>query len=124
MLNYVYCYLIIIKCAPVYTCPVMYTSSCLCGHFLIQVILSIRLSTLLLHLYRFTYNRIDANCIHTAGLNMKGAAGPSGLNAHYWRRLCTFFHFVSRDLCHSLALLTELHLWITKAFQLFFPVNQ
>ena len=37
-------------------------------------------------------------------LTPKGAAGPSGLDAHCWRRLCTSFHSASRDLCHSLAL--------------------
>ena len=40
------------------------------------------------------------NCI----LNTKEAAGPSGLDAHCWRRLCTSFHSASKDLCHSLAL--------------------
>ena len=53
------------------------------------------------------YDRIDASCIRTAALNTKGAAGPSGLDAHCWRRLCTSFHSASRDLCHSLALLTR-----------------
>ena len=43
----------------------------------------------------------------TAALNTKGAAGPSGLDAHCWRRLCTSFYATSRELCHSLALLTK-----------------
>ena len=53
------------------------------------------------------YDRIDASSIRSAALNTKGAAGPSGLDAHCWRRLCTSFHSASWDLCHSLALLTR-----------------
>ena len=53
------------------------------------------------------YDMIDASCIRTAALNTKGAAGPSGLDTHCWRRLCTSFHATSRELCHSLALLTK-----------------
>ena len=53
------------------------------------------------------YDRIDAGWIRSAALNTKGAAGPSGLDAHCWRRLCTSFHSASRDLCHSLALLAR-----------------
>ena len=49
----------------------------------------------------------DANCIRTAALNTKGPAGPSGFDAHCWRRLCTSFHAASRELCHSLALLAR-----------------
>ena len=36
-------------------------------------------------------------------LKVNGAAGPSGLDAHGWRRLCTCFKGASRDLCASLA---------------------
>ena len=32
-----------------------------------------------------------------------GAAGPSGLDAHTWRRLCTAFRSASNSLCQSLA---------------------
>ena len=53
------------------------------------------------------YDRIDASWIRSAALNTKGAAGPSGLDAHCWRRLCTSFHSTSQDLCHSLALLAK-----------------
>ena len=50
------------------------------------------------------FDRIDATSVRTAALKTKGAAGPSGLDAHCWRRLSTSFHSASKDLCHSLAL--------------------
>ncbi len=53
------------------------------------------------------FDRIDASWIRSAALNTKGAAGPSGLDAHCWRRLCTSFHSASWDLCHALALFTK-----------------
>ena len=53
------------------------------------------------------FDRIDASSIRSAALKTKGAAGPSGLNAHCWRRLCTSFKSASHELCHSLALLAR-----------------
>lgn len=53
------------------------------------------------------YDRMDAGWIRSAALNTKGAAWPSGLDAHCWRCLCTSFHSASRDLCHSLAFLAR-----------------
>ena len=50
------------------------------------------------------YEQITASTIKTAALRTKGAAGPSGLDAHQWRRLCSSFKTASADLCHSLAL--------------------
>ena len=50
------------------------------------------------------FDKIDAAAIRTAALTTSGAAGPSGLDAHCWRRLCTSFHNASHELCHSLAL--------------------
>ena len=58
------------------------------------------------------FDRIDASSIHTAALNIKGAVGPLGLDAHCWRRLCKSFHSASKDLCHSLALFTR-HLCVS-----------
>ena len=40
--------------------------------------------------------------IRSAALPTNGAAGPSGLNALRWRRLCTSFKSASMELCHSL----------------------
>ena len=50
------------------------------------------------------FDSIDAGSIRTAALATNGAAGPSGLDAHCWRRLCTSFHNSSQDLCNSVAL--------------------
>ena len=41
--------------------------------------------------------------IRTAALRTQGGAGPSGVNAAGWRRLCTAFHGASHDLCNSVA---------------------
>ena len=54
-----------------------------------------------------SFDRIDASWIRFAALDTKNTAGPSGLDAHCWRRLCTSFHSASWDLCHSLALFTR-----------------
>ena len=42
-----------------------------------------------------------------AALHTDGAAGPSGVDARGWRRLCASFHSASNDLCQSLALLAR-----------------
>ena len=49
------------------------------------------------------FNSIDSNLIRTATLRTSGSAGPSGLDARMWRRLCTCYDSASRDLCQSLA---------------------
>ena len=49
------------------------------------------------------FDSLDADTIRSAALKVNGAAGPSGLDAHGWRRLCTCFKGASRDLCASLA---------------------
>ena len=46
---------------------------------------------------------LDASVVWSAALRVTGAAGPSGLDAHEWRRLCTSHKGASRDLCASLA---------------------
>ena len=45
------------------------------------------------------FEPLDGTMIRSAALQTSGAAGPSGLDAFGWRRLCTSF-----ELCHSLAL--------------------
>ena len=35
------------------------------------------------------FDRLDASLIRSTALRTTGAAGPSGLDAHAWRRLCT-----------------------------------
>ena len=49
------------------------------------------------------FDSLNANTICSAALKVNGAAGPSGLDAHGWRCLCTCFKDASRDLCASLA---------------------
>ena len=49
------------------------------------------------------FERIDGQLIRTVILKMDGAAGPSGLDAAAWKRLCTSFKSASSELCDSLA---------------------
>ena len=49
------------------------------------------------------FEAIDASMIRSIALRITGAAGPSGIDALGWRRLCTSFKSASLDLCHSLA---------------------
>ena len=53
------------------------------------------------------FDSIQGKTIRAAALRTEGAAGPSGIDAHGWRRLCTSFGSASTDLCNSLALLTR-----------------
>ena len=50
------------------------------------------------------FESLDAGLIRGVVLHTKGAAGPSGLDAYEWRRLCTSFKHASHDLCHALGL--------------------
>ena len=49
------------------------------------------------------FDALDGFAIRSAALWTRGAAGPSGLDAHGWRRLCTSFQRASNDLCEGLA---------------------
>ena len=49
------------------------------------------------------FDNITAESIRVASLHTQGAAGPSGLDALNWRRLCTAFGQKSNDLCAALA---------------------
>ena len=42
--------------------------------------------------------------LNAAALRTSGAAGPSGIDAHGWRRLCTSFHSASGELCVAMSL--------------------
>ena len=53
------------------------------------------------------FEALDGKIIRRLALNVKGGAGPSGLNAYSWRRLCTSFGEKSDGLCHSLALMAK-----------------
>ena len=50
------------------------------------------------------FDSIDASVVRSAALKTNGAAGPSGIDAHGWRQLCTSLKSASSDLCQSLAL--------------------
>ena len=49
------------------------------------------------------FDSIDKGLVRSAALKTSGAAGPSGLDAYCWRRLCTSFGRASSDLCQALA---------------------
>ena len=49
------------------------------------------------------FDSIDARLICPTALKTSSAAGPSGLDGHTWRRLCTAFKSASTSLCQSLA---------------------
>ena len=49
-----------------------------------------------------TYDAIDATLIRSIALQVRGACGPSGLEAYDWRRLCTSFQSSSDSLCVAL----------------------
>ena len=49
------------------------------------------------------FDVLDGSAIRSAALQTRGTAGPSGLDAHGWRRLCTSFQRASNDLCEGLA---------------------
>ena len=56
------------------------------------------------------FEAIDASLIRSTSLRTTTTtAGPSGLDALYWRRLCTSFKSASLDLCNSLNHCTALH---------------
>ena len=51
--------------------------------------------------------------IRAAGLRTSGSAGPSGVDACGWRRLCTSFKSASDKLCCSIAILA---CWLCTSF--------
>ena len=53
------------------------------------------------------FEQLDEHVIRQTSLCLDGAAGPSGVDAFGWRRLCTSFRAASTDLCRSLALVAR-----------------
>ena len=49
------------------------------------------------------FDQINGGMIRSAALLVNGSAGPSGVDAMGWRRMCTAFHGASKDLCDALA---------------------
>ena len=45
--------------------------------------------------------------IRAAGLHISGSAGPSGVDAYGWRRLCASFKSASNKLCCFIAILAR-----------------
>ena len=50
------------------------------------------------------FEALDGSVIRAAALRTSGSAGPSGLDAYGWRRLCSSFQSASDELCCSLAI--------------------
>ena len=49
------------------------------------------------------YDDIDAELIRKSAVRTKGASGPSGLDADFWRKIIggSIFGAASDDLCHA-----------------------
>ena len=48
------------------------------------------------------FDAIDGLLIRKMALKSTGSAGPSGLDASAWKRLCTSFQKSSKNLCNAL----------------------
>ena len=55
------------------------------------------------HVNPVIFESLDGDAIRQAALHTNGAAGPSGLDALAWRRLCCSFKSASNNLCTALA---------------------
>ena len=64
-------------------------------------------STNFSHCHPVIFDCLNDDVIRKVVLRMEGAAGPSGVDARGWRRLCTSFHSASVDLCRSLAMVAR-----------------
>ena len=53
------------------------------------------------------FDALDGSVIRAAALHTSGSAGPSGVDAYGWRRLCTAFKSASAKLCCSVAILAR-----------------
>ena len=53
------------------------------------------------------FDSINGQLMRSVCLRVQGSAGSSGLDAAYWRRMCTAFNDMSRALCDALAALTK-----------------
>ena len=49
------------------------------------------------------FESIDGSLIHQIACQCNGSAGPTGLDARAWRRMCTSFKQSSSDLCSAVA---------------------
>ena len=56
-----------------------------------------------LHRTPIQFESLTRQVIRRAALNTHGSAGPSGVDADTWRRMCTAFSDVSDQLCEAIA---------------------
>ena len=49
------------------------------------------------------FEALDGALIKQVALRCRGSAGPTGLDAHAWRRMCTSFKQASWNLCSAIA---------------------
>ena len=54
------------------------------------------------------FDSLTAALIRQTALHAKGSAGPSGLDSHAWRRICSRYRKASDDICTQLAALGRL----------------
>ena len=53
------------------------------------------------------FDNLDGKTIRETTLRIQGSAGPSGVDASGWRRMCTSFSRASSDLCNSIAMMAR-----------------
>ena len=53
------------------------------------------------------FDHLDGEIIRKATLRIEGSAGPSGIDSHSWRRMCTSFKKASTELCYSVAMVAR-----------------
>ena len=53
------------------------------------------------------FETVNGDLIRSVALQVHGSAGPSGVDAAGWRRMCTAFQGASTDLCDALAAMTK-----------------
>ncbi len=53
------------------------------------------------------FHQIDGGMIRTMILRMDGAAGPSGLDASHWKKICTSFSRESDNICDAIAMVAR-----------------
>ena len=55
------------------------------------------------HFHPVVFESIDCEAIRKSALRTEGSAGPSGIDARGFRRMCTSFGKASNDLCWSMS---------------------
>ena len=55
------------------------------------------------------FEHIDGSLIWSTIQRLSGSAGPSGMNAKGWKRMCSSFHRTSNELCEAIARSTRIN---------------